>query len=529
LAKIVTIVRWLIVARLDSKTSLIQALVVTVAVTLFGLALGRDHLKTPLNVATYDAHAFWSLDLAIDWVYCGKYAVHSERYDLTHYLLAHLAETRDLPLPAILERVAGSKDTYCSAASEPFLNNESSLFYMFSALLAIRPNMTLAGFGVLLTWIRVASLVFFVFTLLCVGASPVFGLLTLMLGVEIMSLSAPTHLYSSYPFLLPFLGMYAGLLALTLHLGLHRQNRQLAVAAVLIGLFGGLFYNLRSSYLPIVAGCYLMFVALIFFEGRGTRLAEASGQWKRAGIALAGFVAGGGLFYLAFTYPLTRSGVTFNYTHHAVAHPLVLSLALPPNALSQREGIQWADAVGLDLAHRVDPDAAYLGPTYERALLTYYSRLWREYPREMLSIYLAKWRLSTTGSAKFVDTNMSSLAKRLFGPTRYLASGISFSVLFLGLVIAALYLGLTYSPSAGILAATLAAAGLSITLESAIIVPFFYLQFHNAQLFVLFVTNLLFFQTLVNAVWWTLTGKPHLQAHPWSSEKSTARTYFPCR
>jgi len=122
---------------------------------------------------------------------------------------------------------------------------------------------------------------------------------------------------------------------------------------------------------------------------------------------------------------------------------------------------------------------------------------------------------------------MSSLAKRLFGPTRYLASGISFSVLFLVLVIAAFYFGLTYSPSAGILAATLAAAGLSITLESAIIVPFFYLQFHNAQLFVLFVTNLLFFQILVNAVWWTLTGKPHLRAHPWSSEKSTARTYFP--
>ena len=509
------------VARLDRRTSLIHALVVTVAVTVVGLTLNSAQLKIPLNVATYDAHAFWSLDLAIDWVHCGRYSAHSARYDLTHYLIAHNAETRDLPLPAILEKVAGSKEKYCSAVTEPFLNNENSLFYLFSALLSIHPNVTLAGLGVLLTWIRVASLVFFVFTLLCVGASPVFALLTLMLGVEIASLSAPTHLYSAYPFLLPFLGIYAGLLALTLRLDLHTKNRQLALAAVLIGLFGGLFYNLRSSYLPIVVGCYLMFVAVIFFEAIRGNLPQASGRWKAVGIAVAGFCVGGGLFYLVFTYPLTRSGVTFNYTYHAVAHPLVLSLALPPNALSQREGIRWEDAVGLDLAHRVDPTATFLGPSYERALLTYYWRLWRQHPREMLSIYLAKWRLSTTGSATFVDANMSSLAKRLFGPTRYLKSGISFTVLFLVTVIAALYLALRYSPSAGILVATLAGAGFFVTLESAIIMPFFFLQYHNAQLFVLFVTNLMFFQIVANAACWLFTGNAHVQARASMSGKST--------
>jgi hypothetical protein len=211
--------------------------------------------------------------------------------------------------------------------------------------------------------------------------------------------------------------------------------------------------------------------------------------------------------------------VTFNYTYHAVAHPLVLSLALPPNALSQREGIQWSDPVGLEIAHRVDPNAQFFGPTYERALLAYYSRLWRQQPREMLNVYLTKWRLSTTESARFVDANMSPLAGRLFGPTRYLTSGISFTALLLVIAIAALFLGHRYSPGAGILMATLAGAGFLVTLESAIIMPSFYLQYHNALLFVLFVTNLMFFQILVNAGAWMLTHTSNLQARASNSWK----------
>jgi hypothetical protein len=203
LARVAGIVGWLIVARPDRKASVIQTLVVTGVVALVGLTLNRAQLTIPANISTYDAHAFWSLDLAIDWVYCGKYSAHSTTYDLTTYLIAHNAETRDLPLPAIVERVAGSREKYCAAVTEPFLNNENSLFYIFSALLSIYSNVTLAGLGILLTWIRVASIVFLAFTLLCLGASPVFALLALMLGVEIASLGAPTHLYSLYPFLLP--------------------------------------------------------------------------------------------------------------------------------------------------------------------------------------------------------------------------------------------------------------------------------------------------------------------------------------
>ena len=77
-----------------------------------------------------------------------------------------------------------------------------------------------------------------------------------MLGVEIASVLAATQLYSAYPFLLPFLGIYAALLALTLHAGWHRTNRRLAAAALLIGLFAAFFYNLRTTYLPVVVCGY---------------------------------------------------------------------------------------------------------------------------------------------------------------------------------------------------------------------------------------------------------------------------------
>src|SRR6185503_9630308 len=112
-----------------------------------------------------------------------------------------------LPVPAIPETVAGSMERYCSTVTEPILNNENSLFYIYPILLRMCPRITLAGLGVLLTWLRAASIVFFVFALVCVGASPLFALLALMIGVEISSLTAPTHLYSLYPFLLSFMGI----------------------------------------------------------------------------------------------------------------------------------------------------------------------------------------------------------------------------------------------------------------------------------------------------------------------------------
>lgn len=511
LRSIPRIVEWLTVARPHRKTSMTQSLAVTAGVTLIGLALSAPYLKVPPDAAPRDGHSLFSLDLAVNWIHCGKYTTHSVTYDLTQYFFKHSDEVRNLPMSAVLEKAAGSKDAYCSTVNQPFLNNENTLFYIFSGLLRIHPDVTLAGLGVLLTWIRVASLVFFVFALSCVGASPLFSLLVLMLSLEIVGLLARPYLYSMYPFFLPFVAVYAGLLALTLHLGLHRKNRSLALAAIVIGVFGGFFYNLRTSYAPGVLACYLIFMFLVFSDARRSPPPDLS-RWKAAGVALAGFLAGGALFYLVFTFPLTRYGVTYNRSYHVVAHSVVLGVSLPQNELSNAEGIRWSDTVGLDLARRVDPNVSYLGPTYESALTTYYWGLWRRHPRQMLGIYLTKWRLSTTDFVKFVNTDMSPLAKRIMGPSRYVTSGIGFTILFIAITIAAVVLGKKYSPGAGILVATFAGTGFFVSLESAIVMPFFYLQYHNAQLLILFLINLVFFQIAVNAAFRLFTSRSSVRA-----------------
>src|SRR5207244_5638177 len=111
------------------------------------------------------------------------------------------------------------------------------------------------------------------------------------------------------------------------------------------------------------------------------------------------------------------------------AHPLVLSLAAPPNALAAREGIEWLDGAGLRLARRIDPTARYMERGYESALFRYYFGLWRRYPAEMLQIYASKWTVAGAGlmqKARFARPWLDAA----LSPWRSLSSGFAFLALF---------------------------------------------------------------------------------------------------
>jgi hypothetical protein len=90
-----------------------------------------------------------------------------------------------------------------------------------------------------------------------------------------------------------------------------------------------------------------------------------------------------------------------------IAHPLVLSLALPGNnPLAAREGIKWKDAVGPVLAARVTaPAPRYRSPEYEKALFKYYRGLWDKYPYEMLALYIQKFSMVSSHARSWMMRN----------------------------------------------------------------------------------------------------------------------------
>jgi hypothetical protein len=168
-----------------------------------------------------------------------------------------------------------------------------------------------------------------------------------------------------------------------------------------------------------------------------------------------------------------------------IAHPLVLALAVPENALSRAEGISWDDRVGLTLARRVDPQVAYLHRGYESALFLYYRQLWQRHPREMLGIYFNKLRAAGSDMTARVRAALRSapggrVVRFALFPLGWINDGLTLLLVYAGLFAYSLTLHVRRgSPFAFILAlVTLAGAGLH--LEATLIYSLFDLT-HNAS------------------------------------------------
>jgi hypothetical protein len=152
--------------------------------------------------------------------------------------------------------------------------------------------------------------------------------------------------------------------------------RSLACGAVL-----ALVLNLRTSY-GITMGLEILATLVFLLAYRIRRMRDLG---LAAGLLAAGVVA----FHIAFIKPLA-AGTGYNYSYHSVWHPIVLGLDLPRNQFAEALGIEWNDAVGLELAKKIDPSVIYLGPTYDASLRKYYFSLWAAHPIQMIHLYLYK-------------------------------------------------------------------------------------------------------------------------------------------
>jgi SAM-dependent methyltransferase len=195
-------------------------------------------------------------------------------------------------------------------------------------------------------------------------------------------------------------------------------------------------------------------------------------------------------------------------SYHTVAHPLVLSLAIPESKLSRREGIIWSDGAGITLARKMIPEAVYLGNRYDEALFKYYRHLWTAYPGEMAWLYVRKFMAAGVQQIAVLRGQGGiggRAAALLLKPMALLANGLLLLILFLGLTAGALVSAVRQPRVFPLMLALLSAAAILVLTESAIIMPLYVPSYHNYLTMYMLTICILGWQGVVSLVF----GRQH--------------------
>jgi SAM-dependent methyltransferase len=334
------------------------------------------------------------------------------------------------------------------------------------------------------------------------GAMAVWAGLGVLTGVALVGCGVVVHQtlantpHSLYPFLMPLLLM--NIAAMMLASGLIRAGgwRSAAAASAALGVLASFSTNMRTSYLPI----YVAMLAVVLFAPwsgwsarRVMRTAMAIGVYA---VAFASFQ------YVAIDRHLPPVN-NFNASYHTVAHPLVLSLAVPPSDLSRREGIEWSDGAGIAIAQRIIPNVGYLSPAYDTALFQYYVHLWRAFPGEMIALYVAKFSLAGT---PIVDSfeGWTGIEGRVFRilvwPFFLVRNGILLLLVFAMIAVFAVHASARRGSRVALCAGLLSFAAALLLIESAVIMPFYRLQYHGFLTAVFPMVSVLALQSAIDRV-----------------------------
>jgi hypothetical protein len=454
-------------------------LAIVVIVTV--LCLGHRSLFAA-RVPLYDDWHLWnSLGLALGDAFCGTPGRVSSRFSVPAAIRADDGAV-DQPLRSLAIAAAGSMPAYCAAVDAPILNNENSLMLAMTLWLRIAPEASLKDIGVFLLGLRIAALAAFGFVLLDGGAS-LWLVVGAMTGGFAILANGVSHHYSVYPFFFVLLLLAASLYTFAAARGLHACLGPHAAVCGLAGWLAAFGANLRTSHLPVYIVFFGFYSALAFRAPH--RPVGGVVAWRRPLAGALAFAAAYVAFIVTFIRPLTPPATSGPaYAHHVIAHPLVLALALPENALSRREGIRWDDGLGLELARRVSPDVTYLGPGYDEALFRYYGSLWKAHPREMLGVYATKLGLAQSDMfSRLLEKSGAGRKLDRLGILGVLCDGRLFMLLYAIVCVGSGRAALRSGRPFPFLLCLLFGAACLLLLESAIIMPFFHAQLHNYLLF----------------------------------------------
>lgn len=496
---------WALVRALVSRTFVAKPtprhqpswrLALLMTVILVGMAAGISSFvfrAEPKPWSNDDSHRRDSIHMALNWIVCGSYSSLEKTGGLDALLFG--GARFDTPLRSLPAMVAGNDQAYCDRSIGVARNNENSLMMTMAALMWARPSLTLHQLSLAMHAVRVFALGLVVLAFLRSGASWVFGM-SWATGALVILAAVERHRFDSvYPFLAPVAFGGIALAVLLVDIRGTRSRVRWFVASAVFGLLIAYAANFRSSYLPLLAAV----VAIAAF----TVAPGAMKKWQVLLLMLVGFAAGYQSFQRTFIKPIDDLPLSRNFTYHVVFHPLVLSLALPPNDLAEREGIAWDDKVGYDIASRVHPGVEPLSADYERALSDYYFGLWRSEPLSMVSIYWHKWGLALTDIPTYSSEPFQHRLFRLvLWPVRRISHGAVFSLGF-SLLVAGAWLNRRKWTAAAVTAvAGVGAIGILLSLETTVILTYFYATHGASQALALYTLSLSAWQVGANLLAW---------------------------
>jgi len=466
--------------RPEQTRSLAEAVLWTIVAAAAAVALAPGALSPEIRPAA-DGHATDSLNLAVNDAVCGKAGYQSTSYSLADDLRARRdADTK--PLRVLLAEHAGSLSAYCGSVTRAYLNSENSLTLLMDAFIRIVPQLSLRGLGRALALVRVGGWAMVALAAAWCGASVLAVAAFAYIGVSV--LHAIDMELSVYPFLMVAPAIVAGAYAAAARVRLHRRRGAAACVALGVGALTAFATNLRTSYLPIYAAFFVVWIAMTVGSAALDRRAALIAVLQLVACFGAGYMAVD-VFVINRVLPPRTAVADFSSAHHPIAHPLVLGVATPVNAFAAKLRIEWDDAAGLEIARRVDPSVNYLGPGYERALFRYYLELWRTYPTEMLKLYWFK--LTRTGRglttavqrAAFLPGLRPDRARRIEAHWNGLMLVVPTSLL----TIVCVWLGARRDAPLALLVGLLSAAAAAILVESTVIMPTFTPMYHSYLLF----------------------------------------------
>lgn len=492
---------------------------------IFSLLLLSKNISSTLDMRLdrsllLDGHAVASLQLAVNAAFCKKmsYVINAVGHSDYVTLFSKISHNSQKPIISVILNNYDSEDVahYCAKVTSPFVNNENTLSWLMQSLFFVYPKLSLHQLHIIFFVLQCLMVSFFFFFLAQLRINSIYILGLMLTAISSLVVAMSDHIISLYPFLLPsVLFMMAGL-GFILRYELYKTFWFGTVCLnILIGCYAFFLSNLRTTYHIAAFLMVMLYLAMLIISIINTRSRFYYVKvFLHPMIILVTFLC----CWLLILKPAITENVS-NLHYHVIAHPLVLSLALPANQFAEQQGIQWNDAVGVVLAQRIDPKTQYIGPGYEKALFSYYKFLWKNYPKNMLQIYYEKLKL--TGTQMVMNTHL--FTNDVFNPSSKVSALIMFPLsFFTGFYTLLLQLLLLmffikkadrFRLDERFLVMALVMLGVALYFESAIIMPFYVPTYH---------AYLIFWFAVMNFIMWDAMLRCFFRVFEWAKFKSKA-------